>query len=125
MSDQDRRAFRNLMVLCHRHHVEIDSDVEAHTPESLRAMKRDHEALFADSFFTIQDDTLRRIQEEISRYWIGVERINRLEHPVPDLSVSIDAEASVMDVIAAINTELERLRSLTDVFSVALSLELS
>ena len=111
--------FRNLLVLCHRHHVEIDSDVEGYAPKSLRAMKRDHEALFADSSFTIQDDTLHRIQDEIGRYWIGVERINCLEHPVPDLSVPIDAEASAMDVIEAINTELERLRSLTDVFSTA------
>ena len=105
MSDQDRRAVRNLMVLCHQHHVEIDSDVETYTPKSLRAMKRDHEALFADSLFTIHDDILRRIQEETSRYWIGVERINRLEHPVPDLSVPIDTEASAMDVIDVINTK--------------------
>ena len=117
MSDKDRRVFRNLVVLCHRHHVEIDSDVETYTPKSLRAVKRDHEALFADSSFTIQEDTLRRIQEEISRYWTSVERINRLEHPVPDLSVPIDTEASAIDVVEAINTELERLRSVTDVFS--------
>ncbi len=119
MSDKDRRAVNNLMVLCHRHHVEIDSDAETYTPASLRAMKHDHEALFADSSFTIQDDTLRRIQEEISRYWIGVERINRQEHPILDLSVPIDTEASAIDVIKAINTELERLRSFTDVFLTA------
>ena len=119
MSDEDRRAFGNLMVLCHRHHVEIDNDPETYKPKSLKAMKRDHEASFADSGFTIEEGTLCKIQEEIDRYWVDVERINRLEHPVPDLSVPIDTEASAIHVIETINTELERLRSFTDVFSTA------
>ena len=95
------------MVLCHRHHVEIDNDPGTYKPKSLKAMKRDHEASFVDSGFTIEDGTLCKIQEEINRYWVDVERINRLEHPVPDLSVPIDTEASAIHVIETINTELE------------------
>ena len=117
MSNADRRAFDNLMVLCHPHHVEIDSDAETFTVDSLWAMKRDHEAIFSDSPFTIADDVLLKIEESIGHFWTKVERINRLEHPIPDLSVPIHSEASALHVIERIGAELSRLQGFTDVFS--------
>ncbi len=119
MSNENRRDFSNLMVLCHRHHVEIDSDVETYTAESLRTMKLRHEASVADSSFTIGDDILPRIEEEIRLYWANLERINRLEHAVPDLAIPIDAEASALHVVERIETELARLHQLTDTFVAA------
>ena len=119
MSDEDRRDISNLMVLCHPHHVEIDSDPNTFTTKSLRVMKLNHEASVADSSFTIGDDILRRIQEDTTNYWVNLERINRLEHPVPKLSVSIDAEASALHLVKRIDTELARLRQLTESFASA------
>jgi DNA-binding transcriptional ArsR family regulator len=46
MSDEDRRGFGNLMLMCHRHHVVTD-DVEAYSVASLQAMKAKHEEKYS------------------------------------------------------------------------------
>lgn len=44
-SNEDRRQFENLMLMCHDHHV-ITNDVVAYPAERLREMKADHEKRF-------------------------------------------------------------------------------
>lgn len=44
-SNEDRRQFENLMLMCHPHHV-ITNDVAAYPPERLREMKSAHEDRF-------------------------------------------------------------------------------
>jgi hypothetical protein len=45
MTDDERRAFENLMLLCPNHHTEIDDlDPDAYTVERLIKMKEDHES---------------------------------------------------------------------------------
>jgi hypothetical protein len=43
-TEDERRGFDNLILLCGNHHTVIDADHEAYTVERLRKMKRDHEA---------------------------------------------------------------------------------
>lgn len=43
-SDEDRRAYENLLFLCHSHHKETDDEL-LFPVERLRAMKAEHEAL--------------------------------------------------------------------------------
>ncbi|MBO4269146.1 hypothetical protein [Microbispora triticiradicis] len=47
MSNEDRRAAANLMLMCHEHHV-VTNDVTEYTVEVLQAMKDAHEAPFRD-----------------------------------------------------------------------------
>ena len=47
MSNEERRAFKNLMLLCYQHHVETN-DEETWTVAKLIQMKADHEAHFTD-----------------------------------------------------------------------------
>jgi hypothetical protein len=46
MTDEDRRSYSNLLILCHRHHVETDR-VARFPVERMRAMKAAHEARVA------------------------------------------------------------------------------
>ncbi len=41
-SNEQRRAFENLVLLCYPHHC-VTNDVSAYPPDRLRAMKQDHE----------------------------------------------------------------------------------
>ncbi len=44
-SNEDRRQFENLMLMCHPHHV-ITNDVDVYAPRKMREMKAAHEAKF-------------------------------------------------------------------------------
>ena len=46
MTNEDRRSFDNLMLMCHHHHVVTD-DVERYNIEKLKEMKRNHEAKYS------------------------------------------------------------------------------
>ncbi|MDB5070436.1 MAG: hypothetical protein JWM87_1547 [Candidatus Eremiobacteraeota bacterium] len=48
MTNAQRSAFENLMLMCYEHHVATD-DVEAYPTEFLREMKLRHEAAYADA----------------------------------------------------------------------------
>jgi hypothetical protein len=47
MSNEERRAFKNLMLLCYQHHIETN-DEKTYTVAKLVKMKADHEARFTD-----------------------------------------------------------------------------
>jgi DNA-binding transcriptional ArsR family regulator len=47
MTNEDRRAFSNLMLMCYPHH-KITDDVSEYPVSRLRAMKQEHEAKFSD-----------------------------------------------------------------------------
>lgn len=46
MTNEDRRSFGNLMLMCHHHHVVTD-DVKKYNVEKLKEMKRNHEAKYS------------------------------------------------------------------------------
>ncbi len=47
MTNEDRRAFGNLMLMCYKHHV-ITNDVNIYTVPVLQKMKKDHEDKFSN-----------------------------------------------------------------------------
>lgn len=46
-TNEDRRAFNNLMLMCYEHHI-ITNNVDEYTVERLKQMKASHEAKFTD-----------------------------------------------------------------------------
>src|SRR5262245_28160829 len=46
-TNEDRRAYANLLLMCHAHH-KITDDVERYPVAELREIKREHEAQFSD-----------------------------------------------------------------------------
>ena len=55
MSNEQRRGYDNLLLLCGTHHITIDRDVERWTVAKLKDLKRTHEAIY-----TAAVDQLRR-----------------------------------------------------------------
>jgi len=51
-TNEERRQFLNLMLMCHEHHV-VTNEVRAYTVEHLRQIKADHEAKFVDVIGTM------------------------------------------------------------------------
>jgi hypothetical protein len=51
-TNEERRAFENLMLMCHKHHVRTD-DVKQYPVEKLKQMKAEHEAKFSDPALAI------------------------------------------------------------------------
>lgn len=54
MSNEDRRAFSNLMLMCHEHH-KVTDDVSVYTVEVLKEIKAKHEARFSSPERVILD----------------------------------------------------------------------
>ena len=59
-SDEDRRDYSNLILLCHEHHVETN-DVNEYPVIKLKEMKRLHEEKFTNESFNINEETLKSI----------------------------------------------------------------
>jgi hypothetical protein len=55
MTNEERRSFDNLMLMCHDHHV-VTSDEDEFTVEDLREMKYEHENKFSDIESKIQSE---------------------------------------------------------------------
>jgi len=54
-SNEDRRQFENLLLMCHRHHKETD-DTSRFPLEKMREIKRTHEAKFEKVLDSLADD---------------------------------------------------------------------
>jgi tetratricopeptide (TPR) repeat protein len=65
-SDEDRRAFENLLLLCHKHHIETDDEKEFDVPR-MQKIKADHEQSFTSkNQYSIPKDIEDRIIGEIN-----------------------------------------------------------
>ncbi|ALC87393.1 hypothetical protein AM499_17410 [Bacillus sp. FJAT-22090] len=62
-SNEERRAFSNLILLCYDHHIETN-EVKQFSVERLKKMKADHEKKFSDAaeklYSTVSDKTLQQ-----------------------------------------------------------------
>lgn len=108
MTDEDRRAAANLLVLCYRHHVETD-DEDRCPAEAMREMKRVHEARFADRPFSPDRAVFEKVALDVTKYWAQVDRANAHEHVVPELRIAIDANASAAQLVEALGQALDDL----------------
>ena len=93
-SDEERRSYKNLMILCYAHHVETNDEREW-TADKLRAMKRNHERQCDQLAFRIDEKTLREISDEMEVYWSRIHRVNTQDHVAPpDVALQVDPNAS-------------------------------
>lgn len=111
-SDEDRRGYANLLILCYPHHVETD-DVTRYSVQALKEMKARHEQLFERSPFKIDESLLNRIVGEMDQYWSRVEELHK-NHIVPDLAIEIDARAKFVDLSAAARNVVQDIHRLQD-----------
>ena len=69
MTEEQRRAYDNLLLLCYRHHIETN-DIREFTVEALKRMKAQHEAQFQERLFKPSEEVV----EMVARVFKGVFR---------------------------------------------------
>lgn len=63
MTNEERRSYENLIILCHEHHIKTDN-VNEYTVEKLRGMKRIHESKYKDIVFKMGESTVKDITKK-------------------------------------------------------------
>ena len=66
-SDEQRRDYDNLLLLCYPHHIETN-DVGEYPVDKL-AMKLEHERQFLKTDFKIDESELYRLSHEMEQFW--------------------------------------------------------
>lgn len=69
-TDAQRRAFGNLVLLCHDHHV-VTNDINAYPVPVMRKMKADHEARSAKLAFVVPEKALKAAQAQTINFGDG------------------------------------------------------
>lgn len=110
-SDEERRSYENLLILCYAHHVRTN-DVAAYPPERLREMKRQHEERVGAREFIPREELVRAISLELEGYWLRVAHANTEEHSFPDFAVPIEATATPEVLFRELREGVEVLRSI-------------
>ena len=112
-TDEVRRGYDNLVLLCHAHHRRVDSDVSTYTVEWLRQMKAQHESAVRDGAFRPNASVIAQVEREIESYWSVLAR-RQEEHPIQDLAVDVEPAASGIEVFRNVHTQLKRIEELLD-----------
>jgi hypothetical protein len=99
-TDEQRRAYENLLLLCYPHHVETDS-VTDYSPEKLRQFKLEHERAFGQKLFQIDESLLHKIAAEMQAYWKHVELLHSEREIASEFAIEIDASASYFQLANA------------------------
>jgi hypothetical protein len=107
-NDEERRSFKNLMLMCYKHHREIDC-VTAYDVQSLKKMKREHEARHGQKPFKINEAFLFRIESQMENYWAAVSDANAHAHVIPELAVRISTGTSASHQFSEIYDAMKRL----------------
>lgn len=107
-TDDQRNSYDNLILMCYRHHKEIDY-VDKYTVESLRQIKKKHEDQFKESKDKMTDTQLEQLTNEINNYWKRIDYLNTQEHVAEDFKIDINSEHSTIDLIQEIDNCLSNI----------------
>ena len=114
-TDEKRRSYENLIILCYPHHVETN-DVNEYPVERLRQIKYEHEQLFEKNDFKIDEAELVKLAFKMEEYWNQIERLNKVEHIYAELglSMSVNGNDRFAKVMRSASDALDNVESLVD-----------
>ena len=114
-TDEERRAYDNLLLLCYPHHVE-SNDVDEYPVVKLNQIKNEHEAIFEKNLFKIDEAVLHKIVDEMDLFWKQVEKLNKIEHSMQELAVDINSKGTYFDIMEECRENIQYLQSFFDTF---------
>lgn len=92
-TEDERRSFNNLMLLCYEHHTEIDEYVDEFTVERLKQIKKVHEEKFRQNPFEIPDEVLNKTMRSIEAYMDQLMQFskdtNKVAHSIEEKVIEI------------------------------------
>ncbi len=112
-TDEQRRAYENLVLFCYPHHIETNDVTEYHA-QTLREIKFKHEQLYGRKLFQIDESLLHKIAGEMQAYWRHIDEVHRERELSFEYSVELDTSASyfeLADNAAQLVANLSRLQS--------------
>ena len=112
-TDEERRAYENLLLLCYPHHIETN-DGDEYPVEKLQDIKQRHEATHESSRFQIKEAELLKLVEETEKFWARIERLNRVEHSMQELAFEINPKETFFDVLSSIKHGIDSIKGLLD-----------
>lgn len=115
-TDEQRRSFENLLLLCYRHHKETD-DVGAYDTNALYTIKRLHESMHGEKPFKINESFLHRIEAEMQAYWNQIKVANAESHVAADFAVRLNIGLSATKQFAEIGAAVDRIAELLSYFA--------
>jgi hypothetical protein len=112
-SDEQRRSYDNLILLCYPHHVETD-DAAQYSTERLCSMKAEHERVFGQKLFQIDESLLHKVSAEMAEYWGHIDHLHREHHVVSELAIEIDVKATYMTLADQATSLVSNLSDIQD-----------
>lgn len=110
-TDEERRSYSNLVLLCYRHHV-VTNDTRAYTGERLRQIKAAHEARFSGEDFSPADRVIDELSVEMERYWARVGYLHESRHAAGEFKAPVKVSAPYEELAADARDAVERLGAL-------------
>jgi hypothetical protein len=108
LSDDYRRSAANLILLCYRHHREMDLNPDIKVTDILE-QKHLHERKFREGGFDPGPETLNAISAEQEAFWSNVLVINELARRDFNLVREIDVEAGFYELCEQVGAAINRL----------------
>lgn len=118
-TDEERRSYKNLIVLCFDHHKIIDQLHHQYSVECLRQMKCEHEKQFENANFQVNETVLRRLSDEMNQYWSEIDRLNKVDHIFLDLAMEVDGRKSFFEIINNINETVDNIADILNVLKIS------
>ena len=112
-TDEDRRTYENLLLLCYPHHIETN-DCDEFPVEKLREIKQAHESTHEASRFQLKEAELLKLVKEMEKFWARIERLNRVEHSMRELAFEVNAKGTFFDVLKSIKHGIDSIEGLLD-----------
>jgi hypothetical protein len=109
-SDDERRGYTNLLVLCHPHHIETNK-VDEYTVERLKGIKAAHERQFKKNQYKIDETALYKISFQMEEYWSKIAMLHRERHVVPNLALPVATNASYFQLMDQAEEHISGIRS--------------
>ena len=117
-TDEERRSAANLMLMCYRHHKEID-DVVAFDANALRSMKYQHESMHGQKPFKVNEAFIHRLEAEMHVYWSSLRDANERLHIAPEFAVKLNIGTSAVEQFTEATKAVSRLAQILSGFAEA------
>ena len=112
-TDEQRRSYENLILLCYPHHIETN-DVNEYTVDKLQNFKFKHESLFEKSDFKIDESELIKLINDMEAYWDEIEKLNSIDHAFEELAMKIDTKGTFFDILKSADEAVTGIENLLE-----------
>jgi hypothetical protein len=107
LNDDQRRSYENLLLTCYEHHREIDLSAE-YSSEVLREIKIKHETLMKSKIYSVDENIIDSITDELNNYWDGI--LNISQSRADDIqAVRVDIAGGPLEILNDLKNAIQHI----------------